>query len=539
MKDMQCPYCRSPAKVVAVVSNGTTEASAAHIDFQTGNLKVENRQLSGKLRHILDYPCPECDAEQKTYHALKLHVQKEHEKALCDICTRQEYNFSDEYRVHDVKTLKDHLSKQHVWCKYCRIHFYGSSEFSKHCKEAHIGCAICERRDPEHPFYCKSYKQLSEHYRDKHYMCMVPSCLEDKHIVFGTALELQKHMMNAHRGLLSNSRHGNQVDLNLVNRDGVEAQASTSRGPSLNELGSEKARYEARLNIAANHDRAKIKQLQGANRTFIDKNVPIEVFITTYESVLEGIQSTEITALLLAFKKAYASSLREGANQVLNFQINLRTRSEQALLERGQNEHDSSSVIKSKSSQSSRHPSPQPISKINWGYNVPSAGSLSNMANLPKLGSQSSGAADKSSVSGPVWNARLKSTPPIAGIKNLPTLAKKKNPIQQDDLQLRQTNIPLRQRSNYADYFPAFSSSQNYLSSRPTNSLGTSTSSLSPNVRSSSMPASRYASQISPTSSSSEVPPPAQGLYPDNLPKLPSKRQSKEKKRQRNVLRIV
>lgn len=536
MKDLQCPYCRTPAKVVAVVSDGTIEASNARLDFQPGNLKVENKVLTGKLRHILDFPCPECDEEQKSYHSLKLHVQNQHEKTICDICTRQEYNFSDEYRVHEGKALKDHMRKQHVWCKYCRMYFYGTTEFSKHCKQTHMGCAICERRDPEHPVYCKNYDRLSEHYREKHYMCMVPSCLEDKHIVFGTVLELQKHMMDAHKGLMSSSRHGNQVDLGLVNRDAGEAQAPTSQGPSLNDGESEKVRYEARLDIAANHDQAKITMLRGANKTFVTKNVPIEIFIATYESVLKDVESTEITALLLAFKKAHGSSLREDAKRILSFQINLRARSEQATeREKASKRPESSGSTGSSSSQSSRHPSPQPISKINWGYSVPSsAGSLGNMANLPKLGSRPSVAAGGSSGSQqPIWTARQSSMPPIAGIRNLPTLAKKKNPYQQDVQPVRQTSIPLRQRTNYGGFATASNSVLDHYSNRSDHSTQSHLSA------SASTPTSKSASQTSLETSSSGTAPSAQGLYSRNLPKLPQKSQSDEKKRQRNVLRIV
>lgn len=540
MKDRTCPYCRSHASVAYVVSDGSTDPSKAQINFNPGDLKVENKDLSSRLRHILNYACPECDVENKNYKALKQHLQAEHDRTVCDVCTRHEYIFSDEYQLIAPNKIKEHLKKKHIYCKYCNSYHYGSTEFLKHCRQVHIGCIVCERVNPDKPLYFKAYGELKKHYMDKHYMCMVPSCLEDKHIVFQTEMELQKHMLEAHRGLLNNLRRAQTVSLDKLSLDteaegGDSGAQSDSKSDAVAIAQQEKEevdrmnRYHARLEIAADHNEDNIKKLEAANTTFMTKNVPVMIFVISYESVLSNATPSEITALLVAFKKAYKSQLPDKAVQSLDFVIHQRTKSEEAQSKANDKSSGSSDASASTSSSTKQRAGPAPveIQKYNWGLAVPRAGGVKNVAELPKLGN-SGGQNKKITASAPAaatWKPKASGTSGKS-LQNLPSLTKKTPQVGGALVSERQTTIPLREPHNRARHIHPFTS---HLSQSP--ALHSS---------SSSMPAPSTSSAVS--SSAKNTKGTRSNIQLGNLPTLakPAKPESDaSKKKLRGVIRMV
>lgn len=540
MKDRTCPYCRSHASVAYVVSSGSTDVSKAQTNFNPGDLKVENKELAARLRHILNYACPECDVENKNYKALKQHLQAEHDRTVCDVCTRHEYIFSDEYQLIPPNKIKEHLKKKHIYCKYCNSYHYGSTEFLKHCRQVHIGCIVCERVNPDKPLYFKTYDELKKHYMNKHYMCMVPSCLEDKHIVFQTEMELQKHMLETHRGLLNNLRRAQTVSLDKLSldteSDSIDSGShddSKSDTMSIAQKEKEEAdrlnRYHARLDIAADHNKESIQKLEAANTTFMTKNVPVMIFVTSYESVLSNASPSEITALLVAFRKAYKSQLADKAVQSLDFVIHQRTKSEEsqnkaATKNTGLPEASSSA---SSSTKPRNGPAPVEIQKYNWGLAVPRAGGVKNVAELPKLGN-SGGQNQKITANAPAaatWKPKVSGSSGKS-LQNLPSLTKKAPQAGGALYSERQTTVPLREPLNRARHIHPFTS---HLSQSP-----------ALNSSSSSTPAPSTSSAVSSSAKSTKG---TRGnIQLGNLPTLakPAKAEpDANKKKMRGVIRMV
>ena len=410
MKDNQCPFCRQSAEVVRMVSSTESTADDAKKKFKKGNLLVEDNETIEELHHILSNSCPICDGEFVNYKTLTSYIYEVHHKKLCDLCTKHQLTFSDEFEPMNASALRVHLKEKHIRCKYCTKYFYSSSEFLKHCKEAYLACSICERRDPENPKYFQNYNKLKDHYSSDHFMCPVQTCLDAKHIVFSTRMELHTHMLEEHKSIYSsnsevNVRDLNEKEANLYNKAHEVASSTDSEVES-------KHKYNTRLDLTANHDEAKMQQIEGANMTFMNKKVPVEIFAATYESVLKC-SSQQVTALLSSFVKAYKNELSPDLERQLSFVIIQRS---------GLHEEQRVADNSKKNIQSSEpgQPAPTKVVKNNWGGDLRNRSKGFSLTDLPQLGSNKQ---QKKVPSYPRNPSR-----PLVSARDLPQLKLNSNP---------------------------------------------------------------------------------------------------------------
>lgn len=304
MKDKNCPYCRLESSSVALVDSSPSKRfEDAHIDFHRFGVLVESDALKKQLQHILNYPCPKCAKELGGRKQLKDHVQKAHHLLICDVCARNMTQFSEDYSLYNSKQLAAHQKEAHIRCKYCDWTFYSQEDFSRHCRKEHEYCFICERQDPMHPKYFPSYEKLRDHYQAEHFMCGVQSCIEDRHIVFGSKAELRNHMIEAHRDVIGpNVRQFQRLAVNDLGPQPTSIQQADDDAPIPEE--NYLRRYEERLKILVRQDPAKIEAVDKATTTFLTKVVPVAVFISTIETILSGTSSDEVTALLEDFVRS-------------------------------------------------------------------------------------------------------------------------------------------------------------------------------------------------------------------------------------------
>jgi len=88
--------------------------------------------------------------------------------------------------------------KGHPECRFCRKRFYGETELYQHMHTTHEECFICRRGAPHRHVYYRDYPDLENHFRQAHYPCEHPNCLEQKFIVFATEQELRTHTAREH-----------------------------------------------------------------------------------------------------------------------------------------------------------------------------------------------------------------------------------------------------------------------------------------------------------------------------------------------------
>jgi len=60
----------------------------------------------------------------------------------------------------------------------------------QHLMKQHYTCHICEKNGIKYHYF-KNYKTLERHFRQQHFLCEERTCLNEKFIVFATALDLR------------------------------------------------------------------------------------------------------------------------------------------------------------------------------------------------------------------------------------------------------------------------------------------------------------------------------------------------------------
>lgn len=495
MKDKSCPFCRNESDQVAIVRSPDSNANRALIPLKKFGIKCETEEIKTRLDNKLNYPCPVCHETQDTRKNFKTHMSEKHpHEFVCNVCAHHEFVFTDELEIYTKKGLQEHIKADHATCPFCDWHFYSAEELNKHCKTQHESCFICERFDPTKPRYFPNYSKLRDHFQHEHYMCMVPSCLEDKFIVFGTRLELQKHMLEEHRELV------NVKEMQRVNMDELAKNKERKAPKQEDEKLLAQRRYTERLKIDAHGDGGRIDQILQANQTFVKKYVPAPVFIQTYTSVLKDAPAEEVTALLEEFNKF--TILEDSKKNML----------EQALLARRPAPTPEPQPGSSQTHKQAPARAGPSIPFGSWANRAGQSRSSNRIdtASLPRLGQgHSTNQSTFGAANGPKMSYKTvkKAAPQLPPADNLPTLSWGGGP---------QTRMPGLSA-------PGFSRGLNFVNPSPHPS--------SSNSRSAS-PSSSVASSAMSSRSSSAV-----NLRTDNLPSLPSK--PKRKGQGKRVLKIV
>ncbi|KAJ3335913.1 hypothetical protein HDU93_004084 [Gonapodya sp. JEL0774] len=200
---------------------------------------------------LLRFNCPDAGCEVACpggWKDLKRHVREAHGKQLCDICTRHKKVFTHEHALFTPAELRRHTADGdppepgaggqsftgHPECGFCHQRFMGNDELYEHCKLKHEECFLCRRKGQLHKYYL-DYNALDQHFREDHYACRQPECLEAKFVVFDTEIDFRAHEADIH-GL---NRGKVKLDLNITytsSRDGPRAY-SEGRGDSRSTRG--------------------------------------------------------------------------------------------------------------------------------------------------------------------------------------------------------------------------------------------------------------------------------------------------------------
>ncbi|KAH3731791.1 E3 ubiquitin-protein ligase ZNF598 [Pelomyxa schiedti] len=167
----------------------------------------------------------------QTNYALRGHLWQQHRVNYCDICLTDRHVFlfeqvllkAEEVAAHNETwdggisdTLKSKISSRpkahkranwtpeakqllqgHPQCGFCGARVYNGDALYHHLHANHTTCPICEGNDIYWEFYC-NYQELERHYREVHFLCEEKSCLEQKHIVFASQVDLKAHQISEH-----------------------------------------------------------------------------------------------------------------------------------------------------------------------------------------------------------------------------------------------------------------------------------------------------------------------------------------------------
>lgn len=142
-----------------------------------------------------------------------------------DLCSRHKKVFPYEQSLYTSPQLTKHhregdkdFNKNdetgftgHPECAFCKSRFFGDDELFVHCRDSHEQCFICVRNGNRQEYYA-NYGSLEEHFRSDHSMCLYPTCLEKKFVVFDSPIDLKAHEVKEHGESVSGMQRSMQTD---------------------------------------------------------------------------------------------------------------------------------------------------------------------------------------------------------------------------------------------------------------------------------------------------------------------------------------
>lgn len=212
-----CLVCRTEhPDVIFTEATGSQEPryddlfdSSRHIYSETYGAHFTSMSAYNATLDLLDTKCPVCSESFDSFSSLSEHTKTNHLKQYCNICASHKKAFVCELKLYNSKQLNKHMSEGdyegfsgHPKCKFCRNQrFYSDDELYVHIRDRHERCYICDQDSYNIADYYKNYDHLYEHFKEAHYVCSIPSCVEKRFVVFREDLDLTAHMLKEHGGL--------------------------------------------------------------------------------------------------------------------------------------------------------------------------------------------------------------------------------------------------------------------------------------------------------------------------------------------------
>ncbi|KAI9280485.1 hypothetical protein BY458DRAFT_430813 [Sporodiniella umbellata] len=288
-KTHNCTYCKAE-ETTAIFTNKAEKAFSEFTEDDTPfadkklSIKFETSDMHKDAMNIMKYNCPAkgCTECCNDWTELKLHVRKEHDLNLCDLCIAHKKAFPSEHILYTNNQLTEHHSKGdrrflpkdetgfsgHPECHFCKTRFFDNDALYIHCRDNHEQCFLCVREGIRHEYFV-NYSSLEDHFRKDHYMCLYPNCLEKKFIVFKSPIDLVAHEAEVHRGNTSGLQRSAQtesrrVELNFQYESFRQTRNNDNRRQKQNNNGSGSGSNSSSTNntaISAND----FPKIQGSN----------------------------------------------------------------------------------------------------------------------------------------------------------------------------------------------------------------------------------------------------------------------------------
>lgn len=297
----------------------TEKIHSNYEDFAKGKLIEENnecgirftsKEVQTATLELLGFRCPldKSHGELPSFKELADHVKNEHNKFYCLICSKNKKAFAVELPVYTHKQLQRHQSEGdgkgfngHPECKYCRgTRFYSEDELNIHIRDKHERCYICDQDDPKNAGYYKNYDSLYEHFRQVHYVCSVPSCVEKRFVVFREDLDLTAHMLKEHGGLVSGSRFvigatgphfQSHLSTHTERHNGNQREHSDN--PDL-----KRKRLDERVKHYVNNDNAKIQEFKRLSSDYRNLKVTATQLQQRFNEIFKHQQQNEVGLIM-------------------------------------------------------------------------------------------------------------------------------------------------------------------------------------------------------------------------------------------------
>lgn len=309
-----CLVCRTDHDDV-IFTDKTTVDDSRYDDFVGPSRRFANEKYAvhftsekvhAEVLSLLLIECPECHEQFTLLNGLLRHAKDTHTKNYCDICSTHKKAFVGELTMYTQKQLQRHLNDGdsdgftgHPRCKFCRNkRFYSDDELSIHIREHHERCHMCDQDIPMFREYFRDYNDLYNHFRNVHYVCGVPLCVEKRFVVFREDLDLTAHMLKEHGGLTGlNGRVvvGATSQLFRSQLSTFLAPAPTNQGDTID---TKRLRFEERARHYLNYDTGKLSQFSNINKQLRSKRISAQDLVDQYSELFSANSQEEISLLV-------------------------------------------------------------------------------------------------------------------------------------------------------------------------------------------------------------------------------------------------
>ncbi|KAG0670718.1 hypothetical protein C6P40_004120 [Pichia californica] len=307
------------------------------------NIRFTSEYAKDETLKLLEYTCPikSCSFHGRKFSNFKEvnnHVKDVHDKYYCELCAKFKKAFISELKLYGRKQLHNHQSKGdsigfkgHPECKFCtNKRFYSDDELYVHMRDHHERCHICQQIDPNNPQYFRNYDHLAQHFKSAHYICTIPSCLEQKFVVFQDEFDLQTHMAKDHPSLcgggnilLSTNTFNTQLYTVPNNKKKSKSQTTNSNQDNY-EL--KKKRLEERARHYLNYSQRDFDTFLAANIEYSCGSMSAQEIVNKYHEIFKKSKDVDYDLLIYELSGLFPakSDLRKDLEAINKPQLEVR-----------------------------------------------------------------------------------------------------------------------------------------------------------------------------------------------------------------------
>ncbi|GAB5030266.1 avr1b-1 avirulence-like protein [Nannochloropsis oceanica] len=219
--DQNCPMCKTPQDIVFIFDSprdikpflalpiwGMDGGPGTVTDDASRTIMPKAfYQNVFQLLHAAVCRAPGCGLLCRSLPSLREHLQRAHERFVCDVCVEHKKAFLGEQTLYTRGELARHRDKGdasrgffgHPACEFCKQQrFYDTGALYQHLVKNHYSCDLCERHAGIQHRYYRDYPDLERHFRQEHHLCEDPRCLAQRFVVFANPIDYQGHLLAAH-----------------------------------------------------------------------------------------------------------------------------------------------------------------------------------------------------------------------------------------------------------------------------------------------------------------------------------------------------
>lgn len=315
-----CLVCRTEHPQV-VFTDQILQPEAKYVHFEEQSQDLYNEKYGVRFTSedaqnatmlLLDQKCSVCGETFDTFKKLAEHTRNTHSKEYCSICGSHRKAFVSELKLYTKKQLQKHLNEGdvegftgHPKCKFCRNkQFYSEDELNIHIRDHHERCYICDQDAPRLASYYRNYDHLYEHFKESHYVCSIPSCVEKRFVVFREDLDLTAHMLKEHGGIAG---HNGKIVMGANYHSQLSTISQNQRARPQAQQDSfdiKRRRLEERAKYYLHNDLDDIAKFSDINQAFRSKRIDALRLISDYE-LLFKVPELDLSLLIYELAELY------------------------------------------------------------------------------------------------------------------------------------------------------------------------------------------------------------------------------------------